>query len=125
MAKKTAWQQLQEFCPIKKCYFVRWYCLDEEDREDFAEYSKRFMGGVELSTAMDYLFEEDVQRAIKFWMKQMETQRLMKIYNKQYKQALEGDVQSAKFIMDFGKSGFFNEKENELEQLLHGIKVDK
>jgi hypothetical protein len=122
--KKTPFQQLCDIVPKKKAYFVKWYCIDEEKREKFEEYSRKNMSGVTLETAMDYLYEEDVQKAIKFWMGLNHIQNMINIYNSMYKKALSGDVQSARFIMEFGKSDFFQNKVDELAKLLEGVDLD-
>jgi hypothetical protein len=48
---------------------------------------------------------------------------MIEIYNKFYEQSKNGDVQSAKFLIDFSEQ-LFNEKQSQIEQLLSGIDID-
>jgi len=123
--EKTMYQKLREIVPTKIAYFVTWYCKEENERENFEEYSKRFLGNVTEETAMGYLEREDVQKAIKFWIGKDTTLDMIKLYKSMYEKAMKGDVQSANWVVKFVDSGFFKDKKDQLDELLNGVEIDE
>lgn len=121
--KKLAQQKIFARTNKTKGRFVIWYCTDESEREDFKAFSERHLNGVGWDTIENWLLEPDVTSAIKYYMKLQHTIKLKKLYDKFYEQAMQGDVQSAKFLMDFSKE-FFADEKDELHEILAGIKVD-
>jgi hypothetical protein len=80
---------------------------------------------VEYDTAMsDWLMREDVQEAIKAYLKSSKTLKMLDIYNSMYNKATKkGDVNSAKWCEDFFKSDFFGNSEDEIDNYLNGINI--
>lgn len=107
----------------KYSMFVVWYCTPEEQRESFEEFtSKNNYNSIPWDYVREnWLLDENIQKAIKYYMKLQHNIKMKNIYDKMYEQALAGDVQSAKYIIDFSKDFFASDKEDELEKLLGGI----
>lgn len=120
---KTAKQKLEELVSDKKAFFIRWYCADESEREPFETFSKKYLAGIQLDTAMNYLLEEDTQKAIKYWMNIIEQVNMIKLYKTMYKKAMEGSTDAANWIMKFRDSGYFADKESEISALLKGVDI--
>lgn len=107
-------------------YFVQWFVDSESKHRIEANYNKEVKGltGVEFSFAMsEWLIREDVQDAIKEYMKQKKFLRIVDIYNSMYEKALKGDVQASKFIIDFSKSDFFKDTQDDIDNYLCGINI--
>lgn len=107
----------------KLSYFVRWYCLPESEREPWEVYTKKCMGGVSWEQAQNYIYRDDVQEAIQFWVRKSKVDNLMKIYKKMLEKALKGDVPAAKWVDDFSKGEFFDESEDEVHDYLKNINI--
>lgn len=107
----------------RKAKFVIWYCTPEDEREDFKTFSRKFLNNVNYETVEEWLLEPEIAEAIKYYMKLQHTIKMKKIYDKMYEQALAGDVQSAKFLVDFSKEFLGTDNQNELEKLLNNLKV--
>lgn len=108
----------------KKKYFVKWYMESDKSEEN---YNKEVKGicCVNYQTAMEvWLLENEVQSAIKCYLKNKKTLDVINIYNKMLENALGGDVASAKWIMDFDKTGFFGtEEKSEIDKLIDNLNV--
>ncbi|CAK7015612.1 hypothetical protein [Tissierella sp.] len=107
--------------------FVVWYCTDEKEREPFEEYaSKNNNNNVTWDFVSKYwLTDENVLEGIRYYMKILHTQKMKNIYDTMYQQAINGDVQSAKYLIDFAKDFFKDDGISELDSLLSGIDVDE
>ena len=124
--KKTLLQTLDEMTSSRRySMFVVWYCTDEKERETWEEFtSKNNYNNIPWEYVKEnWLLDEDIQRAIKYYMRLQHSNKMKNIYDKMYEQALAGDVQSAKYIIDFSKDFFATEKEDELEKLLGGVDI--
>lgn len=80
------------------------------------------------NTSYDYaisnwLQREDVQEGIKGYMKEQRIKKTLDIYEAMYKQAVDGNVNSAKWCMDFFQSDFFDDNEDEMDDYLSGINI--
>lgn len=117
-------QKLNELVPEQKAYFIRWY-LDDDNKEKFDDYSKKYLQGKTLDFCMGWLMEEQVQKGIKFWMGLIEQQNMIKLYQSMYKKALDGSTDAANWIIKFKDSGYFADKESELSLLLKGVDIPK
>ena len=119
---KSLIKQLSEVCPDKKAYWILWkYGLYEGT---FEEISKKFLGGIDEKFTEQYIYQEDVQQAIKRLLKIMHNEKMIKLYETYYEKALEGDVNSAKFLMDFSKD-FFKDSKDEVLEILNRVDVDE
>lgn len=106
-----------------KGYFVMWYCKQPEDQENFETYSKTFLKNAKYNNCMNWLVDENVQKAIKWYMKLLYVQDMIKLYKSMYKQAIKGNVNSANWCVKFAESDFFKNKENEMEEYLNGVDI--
>ncbi len=106
--------------------FVVWYCADKDTRESWEEFtSKNNYKNMDYKYAEEnWLLDEGIQKGIKYYMKLQHSEKMKNIYDKMYEQALNGDVQSAKYLIDFAKDYFADDKESELDSLLKGIDID-
>jgi predicted RNA-binding protein with PUA domain len=73
--------------------------------------------------ALNWEIDDDFQRGVKFLLEVLHHKKMIEIYNKFYEQSKNGDVQSAKFLIDFSEQ-LFNEKQSQIEALLSGIDID-
>ncbi|MBW6410968.1 hypothetical protein [Clostridium weizhouense] len=128
MAKKTNTIQnnVIDILDNKKLwYFVKWY-LDGAKENEWDNVSKNI--GVKCTYdegIKNYLDREDIQKALIEVTKLQKDFNLVQIYNKMLEKALEGDVNSANWIVKFSESDFFGDKLNELEQLMEGVSLSE
>lgn len=108
----------------KLSYFVKWYVDSDRSEESYNKEIKHNCG-VEYETVMsDWLLKNDVQEAIKAYLKSSKTLKMLDIYNSMYKKAVnKGDVSSAKWCEEFFKSDFFGGSEDEINNYLNGIHI--
>ncbi len=106
--------------------FVCWYCTPQDKRDSWEKIS-------ELTTfnnvpwdyvEKNWILDENIQAGIKYYMKLQHHEKMKNIYDKMYEQALNGDVQSAKYLMDFSKDFFADDNRDELNDLLGSIDLD-
>lgn len=128
-AKKTTTQTLESITKNKKkTIFVKWYVNNMEHTEEQFNKDIKNLVQCEFDTAMNYLLEEEVQQAIKKYMQQQQLEKIINIFNIQYKNAIDGDIKSAEFILKFYDNPFFKEVEQtemevECEDILSKIKI--
>lgn len=105
-------------------YFIKWY-LDGADPKEFKKWGS--LGGDMKFCIENYSKRPDVIAAIVDYTKRNAKADLIKVYNVMLKNALEGDVQSANWLINFSKSDFFvnNKEENELEEFVKGLTTDE
>lgn len=110
---------------IKISYFVKWY-VDSKDKskDDYEKNCKHNTGGVEYEYAItEWLVREDVQGAIKEYLKAQRVIKMLDIYQSMYSKALEGDKQCADWCEKFFKSDFFENSVDEIDDYLDGINI--
>ncbi|KMT21508.1 hypothetical protein [Clostridium cylindrosporum] len=125
MAK--TWEDCLSKNANKKRPFVRWYIDSNRTKESYDKEIKH-LTVVEYETAINtWLLEDEVQQAIKEYLKCKKNIDIINIYNAMKEKALEGDVASAKWIMDFvDKSGFFGSEEvSEIDKILKNLNVNE
>lgn len=71
----------------------------------------------------NYIYLEDVQVAVKWLLRRVDTVRMIELYNKYYEKAKD-DVQSLKVLLEFKKEFFRDEEESELYRILKDVNVD-
>ena len=103
-------------------HFVRWYC-DGADIEDY-ERIKSYTGLEREEALTKYLERDDVKQAIAYVTKSQKDINLIKVYNAMLKKALEGDVNSANWLVKFSESSFFNSKKSEIDSIIEGLSID-
>lgn len=124
---KTTLQTLDELTGTRRySMFVVWYCTPDDKRETWEEFvGKNNYKNMDYKYAEDnWLLDEPIQAGIRYYMKLQHNEKMKNIYDKMYQQALNGDVQSAKYLMDFSKDFFASDKKSELDKLLSGIDLE-
>ena len=108
----------------KISYFIKWYVDSDRSKESYDKEIKNSTS-VEYETVMsDWLLREDVQEAIKAYLKSVRNLKMLDIYNSMYDKATKkGDVNSAKWCQDFLTGDFFESKEDEVDSYLSGIDI--
>jgi len=107
----------------KKVYFIKWYIDGDKTKESYEKECKH-LSIVEYETAMKWLLEEDVQEAVKAYLKNQRVFKMLEIYDSMLKKALSGDVKSAEWVEKFFKSDFFKGDEvDEIDEYLDGIDI--
>lgn len=105
-------------------YFVRWYCdgADPSTYKNIASY----LNNVDMQFALDtYLEREDVKKAISLTVKNQAELNLVKVYQAMLKKALEGDVNSANWLVKFSDSKFFKDKKSVIDDLVGGFDMNE
>lgn len=104
-------------------FFVRWYC----DGAKPAEWDKiKSYIPIPMEEALvKYLERDDIKQAIAYVTKSQKDINLIKVYNAMLKKALDGDVNSANWIVKFSESSFFNNKRSEIDNILEGLSLDE
>lgn len=119
--EQTLLQQLMEVTTKQKAYWILWkYGFY---KATFKELSEKFLDNVSEDKTKEYMCQEDVQQAIKKILKVKHQEKMIKLYETYYDKALKGDVNSAKFLMDFSKE-FFNDRKDEVLSVLSNLEVD-
>ena len=118
-------KEIEDILDNKKLrYFVRWYCdgADPKTYKNIASY----LNNVDMQFALDtYLEREDVKKAITLTVKNQAELNLVKVYNAMLKKALEGDVNSANWLVKFSDSKFFKDKKSVIDDLVGGFDMNE
>jgi hypothetical protein len=104
-------------------YYPEYFNKEFKDVEELAKNYKMFPKSTDKQMALNWEIDEDFQRGVKFLLEVLHHKKMIEIYNKFYEQSKNGDVQSAKFLIDFSEQ-LFNEKQSQIEALLSGIDID-
>jgi hypothetical protein len=108
----------------KKVYFIKWYIDSEDKTKESYEKECKPNSIVEYESAMRWLLEEDVQEAVKAYLKNQRVYKMLEIYDSMLKKAINGDVKSAEWVEKFFKSDFFKGDEvDEIDEYLSGIDI--
>lgn len=122
---KDIYKEVEEVLENKKMIkFVRWY----EEGADPEEWDKvkQHVNNVTMEFALDtYLNRVDVQRAIKMIIEYKKDFNLIRIYQQMVKKSLEGDVNSANWVVKFSESSFFKSKKSEIDNILDGLDLSE
>lgn len=102
--------------------FAKWFIKYPHTEESYKENIDTRMKDIKFETAMNWRYEPEVQEYIKDNLKNNYLYDMVEIYASMKEKALSGDVQSAKFIMDFAKSDLFKENESEISKILANLK---
>lgn len=127
MATKTLMQTLDDMSGSRRySMFIVWYCSNPDTRESWEVFtSKNNYKNVEWThVEQNWLLDAQIQEGIKYYMKLQHAEKMKGIYDKMVEQAMSGDVQSAKYLMDFAKDYFASDKKSELDNLLSGINLE-
>ncbi|NME94601.1 hypothetical protein HF847_01075 [Clostridium cochlearium] len=108
----------------KKVYFIKWYIDSDDKTKESYEKECKPNSIVEYESAMKWLLEEDVQEAVKAYLKNQRTFKMLEIYDSMLKKAINGDVKSAEWVEKFFKSDFFaGDEVDEIDEYLSGIDI--
>lgn len=108
----------------KKVYFIKWYIDSDDKTKESYEKECKPNSIVEFESAMKWLLEEDVQEAVKAYLKNQRVFKMLEIYDSMLKKAINGDVKSAEWVEKFFKSDFFKGDEvDEINEYLDGIDI--
>ncbi|OSA91023.1 UNVERIFIED_ORG: hypothetical protein B2H93_14800 [Clostridium botulinum] len=106
-------------------YFIKWY-MNGHKEEDYKTVQTILGINKDSNWAIkNYLEREDVRRCMIEITKLNKDFNLVQIYNKMYEKALEGDVNSANWIVKFSESDFFKNKVNEFKEMVKGLDVSE
>lgn len=124
MGAVTSIKKLIKVNANKKAYFVKWYVDSDKSKESFDKEIKKLCN-CEYEYAMsEWLLDEDVQNAIKEYLKQQRQIKMLNLYDAMYEKALEkGDKNCADWCINFFKSDFFEDSSDEIDDYLGGINI--
>lgn len=128
MSKKSATLQdnVKDLLDNKKIWwFIKWYLNGQKEEEWKQVQMVMCVDGDSKWGIKTYLEREDVQRALIEVTKLNKDFNLVKIYNKMLEKSLDGDVNSANWIVKFSESDFFGTKTNELDNIINGLSLDE
>lgn len=122
---KDIYKEVEEVLDNKKMIrFVKWYIEGANPSE--WDKVKQHLNNVSMEFALDtYLDRIDVQRAIKMLIEYKKDFNLIKIYQEMVKKALEGDVNSANWVVKFSESSFFKSKKNEIDDIIDSLELSE
>jgi len=121
--EKSLLSKLCEITTRQKAYWIL-YKYGMYSAESYEDFARKFLQGSPKEVTDNYIYEEEVQQAIKRLMKIMHGSKMINLYDTYYAKALAGDVNSAKFLMDFSKE-FFKDDKDELMGLLEDVRIDE
>lgn len=127
MSKTTTLQDnVKDLLDNKKIWwFIKWY-LNGQKEDDWQQVQQVMCIDKDSKWGIKtYLEREDVQRALIEITKLNKDFNLVQIYNKMLEKALDGDVNSANWIVKFSESDFFGTKTNELDNIINGLNLDE
>lgn len=118
--EKTLVKKLEDITTDKKARWILWKYGVMYKGLSFEEISKKFLGGIDEDIANEYLYEEEVQKAIKVLLKILHNQKMIELYNIYFERAKD-DTQAFKAFIDFSGTFFADEAESELTAILNNI----
>lgn len=114
-----------------KVYYILWrfapHLLTDKNIKtfkDLKETYKTFTTGMTETVCNNWLFEENVQSAIKWLLKRQHQEKMIQLYELYFEKAKE-DTNAFKAFTDFSDKFFATEKESELLSMLQGIDIDE
>lgn len=127
MKKATTTQDnVKDLLDNKKIWwFIKWY-LNGQKEDEWEQVQKVLCISEDSNWGIKtYLERADVQRALIEITKLNKDFNLVKIYNKMLEKSLDGDVNSANWIVKFSESDFFNTKKDAVTELINGLTLDE
>lgn len=117
-----------------KAYYIMFlYCpellpkySEERPIKTFEDLKKAYSQSIRAEERMckNFLFEENVQKAIMWLKKRQHTQEMISLYDTYLSKAKGGDINAFKAIVDFGDKFFTDDGESDLLKALHGVSLD-
>ena len=126
--KETIMQKLD--VNSNKIYpFCKWYVdtpAKDRTKENFNKNCKNSCCCEYENAIENWLIREDVQGAIKEYMKQKRFVKITDVYDAMYEKAVsKGDTNAAKWVIDFSKSDFFEDGKSKIDELLDTLNIDE
>ncbi|SDN46863.1 hypothetical protein [Acetanaerobacterium elongatum] len=113
-----------------KVYYILWkyapHLLTDKvlkSFDDLKNYYKTFTTGMTETSCTNWLFEENVQSAVKWLLKRQHQEKMIQLYELYFEKAKE-DTNAFKAFTEFSEKFFATEKESELLSILHGVDVE-
>ena len=100
--------------------FVDFYTTTNRSEKEFDEKYKKKVG-ISYDTFMNYSKDNDVQSLLKNRYKENSIIEMLEVYESHLEKAKKGDVNSAKFVMDFFKSDIFADTKSEIDKILESL----
>ncbi|MDA3731436.1 hypothetical protein PBV87_08095 [Niameybacter massiliensis] len=101
--------------------FIEFYTKTDRSENIFNEKYKRKVG-IGYETFVAYTNDIDVQNQLKDKYKDNSIIDMLEVYQSHLEKAKKGDVNSAKFCMDFFKSDMFADSKSEVDKILETLK---
>lgn len=101
--------------------FVDFYMNTDRSEKIFDEKYKKKVG-ISYESFLNYSNENDVQDELKNKYKDSSVIDMLEVYQSHLEKAKKGDVNSAKFCMDFFKSDMFANSKSEVDKILETLK---
>lgn len=122
---KTINQKLQEIVPKYIANFIVWYYTPEDKRKPFEEFMpyEPNVKNKTLDECKEWLTREDAIEAVKVYHKHMKDLNLMRIYESMLEKAINGDVNSAKWVESFSNSEFFDDSTDEIDDFMKNVNI--
>lgn len=122
---KTINQKLQEIVPKYIANFIVWYYTPEDKRKPFEEFMpyEPNVKNKTLDECKQWLTREDAIEAVKVYHKHMKDFNLMQIYESMLEKAINGDVNSAKWVESFSSSDFFDDSTDEIDDFMKNVNI--
>lgn len=106
-------------------WFIKWY-LNGQKEDEWEQVQKVLSVNITPKEGLEkYLQREDVQRAMIEITKLNKDFNLVQIYNKMLEKALDGDYNSANWIVKFSESEFFDKKKSKIEDMLGSLTMEE
>lgn len=133
--EKTILSQLKEMVKTDgKAYYIMFRVCpemlpkytEEHPIKTFEDLKAAYPGTIRADERIcqNYMYEENVQKAIKWIYGKMHTQKMIEVYDKIYEKALSGDTQAVKTLSELGEKLFDTNSDSDLLKALHGVDVD-
>lgn len=113
-----------------KMYFVLWkYAPNLLPKQDIKTFEilkknyKTFTEGMTEDSCNNWLYEQNVQTAVRWLLKRIHQEKLIELYNIYFDMAKK-DTTAFKAFTDFSDKFFAEEKESELLGILQGVSED-
>ena len=103
-------------------HITNWWLNEDRTEEGYDKSQCKTKIKLDYATVLQYLEQDDVQSVIKQDYKNKSLMRMLEIYESHLDKAKKGDVNSAKFVMDFFKSDIFTDTKSEVDKILETLK---
>lgn len=114
-----------------KVYYILWkyapHLLTNKELKTFEDLKnnyKAFTNGMTELTCNNWLFEQNVQTAVKWLLNRLHQEKMIELYSLYFEKAKE-DTNAFKAFIDFSEKFFATEKESELLSILKGVDIDE